>query len=272
MIVLGEGVQIAEDRAGVLKDEISGILSYPDSCRRGHFWCFGTMRTGKTRLLENMVEQDIRRGYSTVVIDPKGDFNLLAKIVQATKETGRLNDLMLTTPIGEIICTAPIDIFIDRLKNGKRAIMVVHPGAQIQDQVEFPLGKFIISKIQSYVGRVLSDERKVTPPLSLFIDEAQSMLYYGIDDLFSKAGAADVWVHGFSPSASQMYAVVGEDHARVILDNTNTKILMRVLDTETVKYIADLTPHDVKGLNAREFYMMTYSGLYKGRSLDVTRQ
>jgi type IV secretory pathway TraG/TraD family ATPase VirD4 len=131
------------------------------------------------------------------------------------------------------------------------------------------LGKLIVFTIQSYVERLLSSGRIVPTPLSLFIDEAQLMLYQGVDNLFSRAGDANVWVHGFCQSAAQMYDVVGQDYAKTILDTTNTKLLMRVVDSETVEYVADLKPHDVMGLKAREFYVLTYSGLYKGRSLDV---
>jgi len=70
-----------------------------DSDRSGHFGCFGTTRVGKTRLIENIIEQDIRKGYNVVVIDPKGDSELFSKIVQVAAESGRLGDLMMLTPI-----------------------------------------------------------------------------------------------------------------------------------------------------------------------------
>ena len=47
-------------------------LGFPDNFRKGHFWCFGTTRVGKTRLMEHIIEQDISKGYSVVAIDPKG--------------------------------------------------------------------------------------------------------------------------------------------------------------------------------------------------------
>jgi len=70
-----------------------------DADRSGHFGCFGTTRVGKTRLIENIVEQDIRKGYNVVVIDPKGDTELFSKIVQVAAESGRLEEVMLLTPI-----------------------------------------------------------------------------------------------------------------------------------------------------------------------------
>ena len=74
-------------------------LGFPDSDRKGHFWCFGTTRVGKTRTMEGIIEQDIRKGYSVAAIDPKGDNELFSKIVQVAFDTGRQEDLMLITPV-----------------------------------------------------------------------------------------------------------------------------------------------------------------------------
>ncbi|CAE6734417.1 type IV secretory system conjugative DNA transfer family protein [Nitrospira defluvii] len=76
-----------------------GVLVMRDADRSGHFGCLGTTRVGKTRLMENIVEQDIRKGYSVVVVDPKGDIELFSKVVQTAAECGRLKELMLLTPI-----------------------------------------------------------------------------------------------------------------------------------------------------------------------------
>ncbi|MDD3983554.1 MAG: type IV secretion system DNA-binding domain-containing protein, partial [Candidatus Omnitrophica bacterium] len=343
-------------------------ITVPDVSRKGHFWCFGTTRVGKTRIMENMVEQDIRKGYSVVVIDPKGDIDLFSKIVQVAFEEGRDRELILVTPIyphlsavidplayyympeelvghivsgvevgkerfffnvayeislvivqalimlaawegkaksfnlndvknkmsreeleklkgqidcidngearqlssdiqkilnspqdyygkvssslrvalmeltsgniGKVVGKADENRFIDRLEKGKPVIMVVHLGSLITRKAAFTLGKVVISMVQSFVGRVFSSGRRVTPPLCLYIDECQNVLYYGIEDLFAKAGGADVWVHGFAQSVSQLYAMIGKDYGNAILDNTNTKLFMRVPDTDTASYVA----------------------------------
>jgi len=402
-------------------------IAVPDASRKGHFWCFGTTRVGKTRIMENMVEQDIRKGYSVVVIDPKGDIDLFSKIVQVAFEERRDHELILVTPIyphlsavidplayyympeelvghivsgvevgkerfffnvayeislvivqalimlaawegraksfnlndvknkmsreeieklkgqidcidtaeakqlssdiqkilnspqdyygkvssslrvalmeltsgniGKVVGKADENRFIDRLEKGKPVIMVVHLGSLITRKAAFTLGKVVISMVQSFVGRVFSSGRRVTPPLCLYIDECQNVLYYGIEDLFAKAGGADVWVHGFAQSVSQLYAMIGKDYGNAILDNTNTKLFMRVPDTDTALYVAKhfgefrryspilnvdggvsvreeedtvLKPSDILELEEREFYLMTYSGLFRGRSLDVS--
>jgi hypothetical protein len=89
---LGRGVHL--DKPDRIMD-----LGYPDSFRKGHFWCFGTTRVGKTRIMEHLIDQDIRKGYSVVAIDPKGDADLFSKIVQVAFDTNRQAELMLISPV-----------------------------------------------------------------------------------------------------------------------------------------------------------------------------
>ena len=48
------------------------VISIPDRERSGHLGVFGTTRIGKTRLIENIVEQDIKKGYNVVDHRPEG--------------------------------------------------------------------------------------------------------------------------------------------------------------------------------------------------------
>ena len=88
---------------------------------------------------------------------------------------------------------------------------------------------------------------------------------------------------------------MGEEFGKSILDNTNTKIFMRCSDAETSEYVVKhfgvrnvltgifgsnqvttreveqdiLKVQDILGLQPREFYMLTYSGRFKGTTLDA---
>jgi hypothetical protein len=431
---LGKGFRITRKK-GIEKEKVIDIV-LPDSYRKGHFWCFGTTRSGKTRLMEAMISQDIRKGYSVVVIDPKGDIDLFAKIVQVALEEGRIEDLIFINPvfpdysavldplayyymieelvahivsgvpvgkekffynvayeislvvvqallllkrvrgertvlnftevknyigrenieelrnqisellesrpegvdleevsqllkdidkilsspqdyyskvssslrvalteltsghIGKIIGKTDENRFIKRLESGERVILVAQLVSLLTQQAAYTLGKVLISMVNSFVGRVFSSGRLVEPPLCVYIDEAQNLLYLGIEDLFAKAGGAGVWVHGFSQSVNQIYAQVGKDFGNSILDNTNTKIYMRVPDAETAEYAAKhfgkvkrtvpllslgggvtakadedyvVRPEDVLSLQPRKFYMMSYHGWFYGKTIDVER-
>lgn len=417
------------DMNGDHRDNVPIIL--PDSDRKGHFWCFGTTRVGKTRLIENMLEQDLKKGYSVVIIDPKGDGELFSKVAWIAEMTDREDELMLVTPIfpelsarfnplsnfymaeelvgtivssvetgkekffynvayevslvivqalillqvaeggpargrfnynlnnikywmsqaklkelkdrvqdltspeakqlvedmnkicdspqdyygkvssslrvalmeltsgniGQVIGTVSGNAFMERLESGDRVILVVQLGSLLTRKAAFTVGKVVVSMIQAFVGRRFASNALVDPPLCLYIDEAQNVLYLGIEDLFAKAGGANVWVHGFAQSVNQLYAAVGKENGNAILDNTNTKLFMRVPDTDTSKYAARhfgvyrryapvlnmgggasvreteeprVKEEDLLQLQPREFYMMTYRGNYKAKTADVS--
>jgi conjugative coupling factor TraD (TOL family) len=61
--------------------------------RNAHECVFGMTRVGKTRLLSIKVNQDIRNGQAVLVIDPKGDSELLADMYCAAKAANRLADM-----------------------------------------------------------------------------------------------------------------------------------------------------------------------------------
>ena len=78
------GVELAEER-----------VRLPLRDRTGHTLVLGTTRVGKTRLLEISVAQDIRRGETVVVFDPKGDADLLRAVREACRMGGREDDFLL---------------------------------------------------------------------------------------------------------------------------------------------------------------------------------
>ncbi len=59
--------------------------------RVGHALILGTTRVGKTRFSEILMAQDIRRGDVTIFIDPKGDFDVLARMIGEAKRANRLH-------------------------------------------------------------------------------------------------------------------------------------------------------------------------------------
>jgi intein/homing endonuclease len=380
--------------------------------------------THNTRLISNMIVQDIERGHNVIAIDPKGDIELFEVIMQAAERAGRLEDIVFVTPIfpefsnsidpmgyfympeelvGHIISSieagkepyfknvaeeitsaiirsfilkaqaegarpnfsllevknmmtqdelkklrseinsielpeslqlaidldqiinSPTDYYskisstlrvalsklstgnigkivgatkrnhiIERLESGKKVIAVAQLGSLITRMAAFTVGKMLISTLQSFIGRVYASGKTIDPMLCIYIDEAQNVLYHGIDDLFAKARGANVAIHGFSQSMSQIWAELGKDYGNVILDNTNTKGFMKLSDTITAQLAADyfgtqrsyvpivmggvsasmvdkpvLKSEDFLGMPNRAFYLMTYSGFYKCRTLNA---
>jgi conjugative coupling factor TraD (TOL family) len=70
-------------------------VTMPLSERVSHMLVLGTTRVGKTRFLEVQVTQDIRRGDPGIVFDPKGDSELLRRVVFEAKQCGREDDVLI---------------------------------------------------------------------------------------------------------------------------------------------------------------------------------
>lgn len=60
--------------------------------RVGHMVVLGTTRVGKTRFAEILITQDIHRGDVVIVVDPKGDVELLKRMYAEAARAGRAKD------------------------------------------------------------------------------------------------------------------------------------------------------------------------------------
>lgn len=67
----------------------------PQSIRGGHTFVLGTTGVGKTRTASILINQDIRLGGSVIVVDPKGDLELVRDMYSAANASGRLKDFKI---------------------------------------------------------------------------------------------------------------------------------------------------------------------------------
>lgn len=67
----------------------------PQSVRAGHTFVVGTTRVGKTRLASIFINQDIRNGDAVIVVDPKGDLELVRDMYSACVAAHRLDDFRI---------------------------------------------------------------------------------------------------------------------------------------------------------------------------------
>jgi len=67
----------------------------PQQTRNSHMVVFGMTRVGKTRLMSNIVTQDIRNGEAVLIVDPKSDLELLQDIIAACQVANREKDLLI---------------------------------------------------------------------------------------------------------------------------------------------------------------------------------
>lgn len=64
----------------------------PQHIRTGHMFVVGTTRVGKTRLASILINQDIRCGDAVIVVDPKGDLDLVRDMYAACLAANRFRD------------------------------------------------------------------------------------------------------------------------------------------------------------------------------------
>jgi hypothetical protein len=199
--------------------------------------------------------------------------------------------------MGQVIGQTYETPFIDRLEERKGVIMVVQLGALMTRKAAYTAGKVVLSTLQSSIGRAFYSGREITPRLNVYVDEAQSVLYNGIDELFAKGGGAGLKMHGFCQSVSQIYDVIGEYAGHSILDNCNSKLFLRINDPKTAAYISEhfgprivlspimdlsgsvslreteepaVRPEALLRLKRREFYYTSYEDIYFGKTVAVS--
>lgn len=80
-------------------------INMQNTNRKGHMFCFGTTGSGKSRLIEIMIEQDIMNGHNVIVIDPKLDNELLSRAYQSCVKADRMNEFMLISTVYPEIST-----------------------------------------------------------------------------------------------------------------------------------------------------------------------
>lgn len=418
--VIGRGYKLGDRNPDKLQD-----IKFEDASRKAHLFVFATTRTGKTRLIENMIEQDIRKGYNVVVIDPKIDNDLFSKVYQTALKTERLHEMMLLSPItpqysikinplshfymaeepintimagvpsgdeffygvaletstvvvlallmikkfekdsspltfqevaekvdyksltdlkdtikkikdpeqpqllakmeqilsspqdyfakvsntlrvtltqmtmgnvGKIIGNVESNAFVDRLEKGEGSILYVQTGSMLTKKTADILAKVVISMIQSVAGRYFASGKVLPVPLCLYIDEMSNAVYPGVEDLFNKGGGANIYITGLTQSMADIIAELGEDRARKLFDNTNTKIFGRVNDMKSAELIAKyggvinrstsifnseggitareveeqrIKPEEVLRLKPREIFYFGFEGEYRGKTAPV---
>ena len=78
---------------GVGDGEVPALLRQSE--RPGHMIVLGTTRVGKTRLLELLSTQDIHNGHVVIIIDPKGDAELMLRARAEAARAGRLDQFYI---------------------------------------------------------------------------------------------------------------------------------------------------------------------------------
>ena len=199
--------------------------------------------------------------------------------------------------IGKIIGNVKTNRFIDRLEEDKPVLLYVMTGSMLTRQSSAILSKVIISMIQCCVGKVVSSGRSFKHRLNVYIDEAASSVYRGIEVLFAQGRSSNLNLTALTQSLADMVAEIGQERADKLFDLTNTKIIMRINEQKSAELISDMggkksgysyflnlegginsreveelniEADDITQLQKREFYYFGFEGRFKGKTAPVS--
>ena len=105
------------------------------------------------------------------------------------------------------------------------------------------IGSIMLADLAAVAGDRFNYGIDTLSPVNLFIDEAAEVLNQPAIQLMNKGGGADFRVTIATQTFADFASRLGDENkARQVLANTNNKIALRVLDSETQKYIAEGMP------------------------------
>ena len=117
------------------------------------------------------------------------------------------------------------------------------------------IGSILLAELAAVAGDRYNYQMQdgTAKPINIFIDEAAEVLNTPTIQLMNKGGGAVFRVTIAAQTFADFVVRLGDQNkARQVLANTNNKITLRVLDTETQQYIADGIPKiKIKSISVR---------------------
>ncbi|WP_456469998.1 TraM recognition domain-containing protein [Caminibacter sp.] len=137
---------------------------------------------------------------------------------------------LVTGKMGEILTSIKINPLIARLERGEGVICVIQSYPMLFKNISDMMVKSFLYMIEYLMGKY--GARGIAPKkrLHIMIDEAASVVYPDIDNLFNKAGGLGASLYVFTQSFADWQKTLGEYEAKTVMDNMNTQIRLRMND------------------------------------------
>jgi len=142
--------------------------------------------------------------------------------------------------IGEVLSTVKINPLIDGFRNPDTGqVVVVQPFPMKYKEAADAFVQAFFAMFTTAFGDIGAAGRGLPRETALFIDEGGAVLYPGVEQLFNKAGGLGLRIMIFSQSFADYDAELGTEIARIVNDNTNTKIYYLMNDEVSRKQVAE---------------------------------
>jgi len=131
-------------------------------------------------------------------------------------------------PIGELLCSIRINPIMNRLlRKDKGMIAVIQPFPMKYKSASVVLNKMLLGMLDAMFGAVGAEGRGLPRRVAIFIDEAGAIAYPGIENFFNRAGGLGCTVWVYTQTDEDYKVALGEANANVVIDNVNTKGIMK---------------------------------------------
>ncbi|MDD3834749.1 MAG: TraM recognition domain-containing protein [Sulfurimonas sp.] len=189
------------------------------------------------KVLVETIEIDKTVKYKKDVSALRRDALLLLKSTLSTEEahfakvsktlTNRLSALSVG-PIGELLCGIRINPLMNRLLRRDRGVIaVIQPFPMKFKNASMVLNKMLLGMLGAMMGSVGAEGRGLPRRVHLFMDEAGAIAFPGIENFFNRAGGLGVTVWCYTQTDEDYKEAVGDTLSNIIIDNVNTKGIMR---------------------------------------------
>lgn len=142
--------------------------------------------------------------------------------------------------IGTIFSDIGINPLANRiLSKDKGLVAVVQPYPMKYPTIADISIMALLKSVENILALIGTSGRGKDRPLAIMIDEAGSVMYKDINSLFNKAGGLGATMFVYSQSYEDYVLKLDKSSAKVIDDNVNTKIIMKMNDPESKKTAAE---------------------------------
>jgi hypothetical protein len=139
-----------------------------------------------------------------------------------------------TGMLGEVLCSTKINPVMDGYRNKEHGqILVLQPFPLIFKQASTAFVRIFFAMFTAAYGNIGAAGRGFPREICLFIDEGGAVLYPGVESLFNKAGGLGLRIFIFSQSFADYDDALGKDVSKIVNDNTNIKLYLKMNDAES---------------------------------------
>lgn len=227
----------------------------PQDVRAGHTFVVGTTRVGKTRLASILINQDIRNGEAVIVVDPKGDQELVRDMMAACEISGRTKDFKIVH-----LGFPDKSTRYNPLKNYDQISEVA---TRVTDAISAEgEGKQFAAFAWKYVNIVAICLEEMRQPITY-----QSIAFYisRLDQLLMTY--ADTILPNHYPNYHQNIEEIIEEHDSKIGKNNKTKSPME-RHQAVIQYVKEHINKTIKNNNAEALHDQILIDLYDAAIMD----